>query len=286
MITLLDGPLGTELVARGVTLESESWSADAIDAASEVICDIHRDYVQAGATVHTANTFRTRRRNCGSQWQRLTQKAITLTREQLPNHQNSPDLYRLAGSLGPLADCYRPERFPQANAAFEHREMAEWLAECECDLIFCETFANPLEAETAVRAAQSTGLETWIGLTAGPDNSLMSSKEMAEAAVRCVDAGASAVIITCTDAQSSLNHLIEIERQKLGIQLGVSANAGPIANRLGWIDQKKIDQREAAAERYADIAETWCKSGATIIGACCGCSPIHLAKLSERLRQS
>ena len=57
MITLLDGPMGTELAARGVMTELPLWSAAAIDAAPEVIAAIHRDYADAGATVHTANTF-------------------------------------------------------------------------------------------------------------------------------------------------------------------------------------------------------------------------------------
>jgi S-methylmethionine-dependent homocysteine/selenocysteine methylase len=59
---VLDGPLGTVLVRRGVALPAPGWSAHALDVAPDVVAAIHRDYVAAGATVHTTNTFRTKRR--------------------------------------------------------------------------------------------------------------------------------------------------------------------------------------------------------------------------------
>ena len=51
MIVLLDGPVGTELAARGVATPPPLWSAAAIDAAPDVLAAIHRDYAAAGATV-------------------------------------------------------------------------------------------------------------------------------------------------------------------------------------------------------------------------------------------
>jgi len=56
---ILDGALGTELARRGVPTPLPLWSAAAIDSAPQVLSAIHRDYAEAGATVHTANTFRT-----------------------------------------------------------------------------------------------------------------------------------------------------------------------------------------------------------------------------------
>lgn len=57
MITLLDGPLGTELEARGVPPVRDCWSAEAIETAPDMITAIHRDYAQKGCVVHTTNTF-------------------------------------------------------------------------------------------------------------------------------------------------------------------------------------------------------------------------------------
>ena len=284
MITILDGPLGTELISRGISLDSASWSAEAVGKASDLIGEIHRDYLQAGAQVHTTNTFRTTQEHCGSNWRSLTEKAIAITSQQIEASSERRSHHRIAGSLGPIADCYRPDQSPEDHAAEAHAEMANWLANCHCDLIFCETFANAVEAETAVREARKTTLETWIGLTAGPDGSLMKPGEMAEAAKRCVDVGAAAVIVQCTAAEASLAYVRQLESQRLDVAIGVAANAGASDQAIGWVPRHKTKQLEIAADRYVSLAESWVDSGATIIGACCGCSPVHIANLSARFQ--
>src|SRR5258708_2860993 len=99
---LLDGPLGTELERRGIETPPPGWSAYAIDRAPEIIAAIHRDYAAAGATVHTANTFRTKRRQFPERWQALTEKAIAIARASVPSS------HRIAASIAPLEDCWRP----------------------------------------------------------------------------------------------------------------------------------------------------------------------------------
>ena len=55
-ITLLDGPLGTQLGARGVPIPAPLWSAWALIHRPEEVSRIHRDYVEAGAEVQLVNT--------------------------------------------------------------------------------------------------------------------------------------------------------------------------------------------------------------------------------------
>src|SRR5215469_11941511 len=136
---VLDGPVGTELTRRGVDLPAPAWSARALDACPELVATIHREYVAAGAQVHTANTFRTKRRCVGARWEELARRAVALARDAAPRS-------RIAGSIAPLEDCYRPDLSPGARSAAEHRELARVLADEEVDVIVCETFANPLEA--------------------------------------------------------------------------------------------------------------------------------------------
>ncbi|MFQ5749049.1 MAG: homocysteine S-methyltransferase family protein, partial [Planctomycetota bacterium] len=115
-VTLLDGPMGTELAARGVATPLPAWSAAALRDAPEVVAAIHRDYAAAGAEVHTAATFRTRARNVGARWEELARLAVRLAREAMPPGA------RVAGSLAPLGDCYRPEESPP-DPRPEHRAL-------------------------------------------------------------------------------------------------------------------------------------------------------------------
>ena len=134
-ITLLDGPLGSELAARGVSTSLPLWSAAALDSAPEVVAAIHADYAAAGARVHTTNTFRTRPRDAGERWELLARRAVRLARDSVPAG------HRVAGSIAPLADCYRPDLSP-TDSRPEHRDLARLLAEEGVDLLLCETFAH------------------------------------------------------------------------------------------------------------------------------------------------
>ena len=121
-VIILDGPLGTELDARGIPTPLPGWSAHALDEAPEAICAIHRDYAAAGATVHTTNTFRTRRAVFGARWETLARRAVHLARDSVPSG------HRVAGSIAPLADCYRPDLSPAGSdtegTRAEHRALA------------------------------------------------------------------------------------------------------------------------------------------------------------------
>ena len=56
---ILDGAMGSELIHRGLELPEHIWSADANLSHPELVLEIHREYVEAGADYITANTFRT-----------------------------------------------------------------------------------------------------------------------------------------------------------------------------------------------------------------------------------
>jgi S-methylmethionine-dependent homocysteine/selenocysteine methylase len=270
---LLDGPMGTELERRGVHLSTPGWSADALLKAPEVVAAVHRDYVLAGATVHTANTFRTHRRAVGARWEELTRMAVRIARAAVAEVSGCRAT-RIAGSLGPLADCYRPDLSPGAAARSEHGEVGRILADEGVDLLLCETFCAPGEAVAAVEAAASTGVETWVSLTAGPDGALLSPAAMGTTARSCVSAGARAVLVNCTSA-ALLDPFVDAIAQA-GAPFGVYANAGGPADGLGW------DARaESAATKYLAMARGWIGRGATMVGGCCGTGPAHIARLAK-----
>jgi S-methylmethionine-dependent homocysteine/selenocysteine methylase len=264
---VLDGPIGTELARRGVPTPAPAWSAHALDVAPNTVASIHREYAAAGATVHTANTFRVRRRIFGARWEALAQRAVRLARDSaLPGQ-------RVAGSIGPIEDCYRPDLSPGAASHGEHAELAHALADLGVDLLLCETFPHAVEAVVAVKAAVRTGLETWVSLTAGHDASLMTTRAMAEAARACAAEGARGVLVNCTPAVQTLAYVEAIATA--GVAFGAYANAGSMEDRIGW----QTDEVEGAAN-YARLAREWLAAGATVIGGCCGTGPAHTKALA------
>ena len=266
MITILDGPVGTELLARGIPTPLPAWSADALTAAPDVIREIHAAYAAAGATVHSTNTFRTRPATAGDHWAALALKAVRLARQSVPED------HRIAGSMAPIADCYRPDLSP-ANPRPDHRALALVLAEAGVDLLLCETFPHVDEARIAVEEAVATGVETWVALTAGHGADLLTPLALAEGAARAVDAGASAVLVNCVPASRTLPYVQALAQ--LGVPFGAYANAGHPDEGVGW------RSGPPGPERYLAWARTWVDCGATLIGGCCGTGPDHIAALKS-----
>lgn len=261
-LIVLDGPLGTELARRGVPTPAPAWSACALDSAPDVVAAIHRDYVAAGATVHTTNTFRTKRRSVGDRWEELLRRAVRIARDSVGE-------LRVAGSIAPLEDCYRPDLSPGLASREEHREVAQALARAGVDLLLCETFPSEVEALVAVEEAVRTGVETWASLL--PMNP---GFPLREAARRCVDAGARAVLVNCLPAKDTLERVQQLAG--LGVPFGAYANAGDEREGYGWGADPDV-----AARRYADLARRWIDAGATIVGGCCGTEPSHIALLAD-----
>lgn len=265
---LLDGPMGTQLARAGVSTPAPGWSAPANASHPDLVRRIHRAYAEAGATVHTANTFRTTARGVGGRWQKLAALAVEHARCSVPS------THRVAGSIAPLADCYRPDLSP-ARPRPEHRQLVRYLAGLGIDLFLVETFAHPAEAHVAVEEAVATGLPTWLALTAGPEEDLLTPARMRQAAHGAVQRGASAVLVNCVPASSTGGWLEAVAG--LGVPIGAYANAGHPDEGLGWGKERR------AAERYSALARGWIDRGATLLGSCCGTGPEHIRALRAEI---
>lgn len=237
--------MGSELTRRGVSTLGEAWSAYAIETAPDVIEQIHRDHARDGARVHRTNTFRAQPRLFPDRWEAMVRKAILLARSGGG---------RIAGSIAPVFDCYRPDLSPGEASRAAHAAMANAFE--GVDLLICETFPSAVEARVAVEEAVKTRKETWVALTAGPDGTLLTPSQLAAAARDCVHAGAGAVLVCCTGASLTLPYVEALST--LGVPFGAYANGG--------------DDYNGSHERYAAFARTWVDVGASLVGACCGAS--------------
>ena len=265
--------MGSLLAARGVPTPPPLWSAAALSTAETEVARVHADYAARGATVHTAATFRTKERQAGPAWEALTRKAVRLARDSVP-----PD-HRVAGSLSPLEDCYRPDLSPR-DPRPEHRQMARALADAGVDILLCETFPHVGEALIAVEEAVRTGLCTWVSFTAGPHGELLTPEEIAAGAREAVNRGASAVMVNCTAAAQTRRY-VEALREVASlakVPFGAYANAGDPEEAFN-----RGAEDPAAALAYLGFALQWADVGATILGSCCGTGPLHIEALAKAL---
>ena len=238
-------------------------------SAPSAVSDLHQEYAEAGAHVLTANTFRTRPNDVGPAWSQLATHAVALAKTGRGTHRQC----RVAGSIAPHRDCYRPD-LATVDAGPVHGAVAAVLAGAGVDLILVETFPHVPEALAALEGAVQTGVETWLSFTAGPCGTLLSPDEVHKGAEAAVKMGASAVLINCIPTGEVARFLPALT--DLSVPFGVYANAGSPEDGIGWTDPTD------GPRKYADIAEAWVDAGATIIGSCCGTGPRHTTELTKR----
>ncbi len=299
-LVFLDGPLGSELEARGVALPAPAWTARALAEAPQIVAAIHRDYAEAGADVHTTATFRTRRRSLAqTPWAGRHDELARLATELCRAAVEAVGHGRVAGGLAPLEDCFRPDLTPgDAALAAEHAELAEVLADAGCDLLLVETMPTLRELIAATRAAVATGLPVWSAVTFGPDGNAFDEDSLLRARDAAFAVGAEAFLINCTPADritAALEHLASHPPTPASTPASnPSPTPGPSpvfdpptdppALTFGAYGNALFEgQTDWPAGRYVDEAERWPALGATILGGCCGTTPAHLALLRKRL---
>jgi len=242
----------------------------------QTLRDVHRAYVDAGAGVITAATFRTNRRSLAAaglegRFPELARLAVREARAAADGRA------RVAGSLAPLEDCYQPDlRPPPGQASREHLEHARALAEAGCDLLLVETVAAAEEGLAAVAAAAATGLPVWVAAMATPRGTLLDGSHLGEFFRRAAAAGAIAALINCTPPDGV--DLTLPAALASGVPAGAYAHLGELDPAVPWGDAPRL-----APEDYARRALAWVERGATIVGGCCGTGPEHIQAVSRML---
>ncbi len=274
---ILDGALGTELDNRGADTSTPAWSGLAPLGHPEILSEIHRDYVAAGASVIATCTWRTSKRTfekaglTGEKWREATAAAVAIARVSA-----GPSTL-VAGSVGPLEDCFLPRLAPTGPSAIEeHLMLMEMLVQEGVDLLWLETFGalRELEAamEAAARAGETRGIPFMVSVTTLRDGTLISGESLKQAVTLAESRGAAAFSVNCIPPRH-VPVALEILREATRLPIGVYANLGIPEPSQDWGGSAHL-----APEAYAELSRTW---NAELLGGCCGSTPAHIRALRD-----
>ncbi len=279
---ILDGATGTELDNRGADTSSPLWSGLAPLEEQPLLEEVHRDYLACGAQLLTSCTFRTTQRafdkgnHPAGHWLKALQSAVRIAR------MIAAGSCLVAGSVGPLEDCFQPHLSPTgATARREHEQSCAALVAAGVDLLWLETFGTLDEIAAAIAAAKAAiderPISFIVSVVTGSDGRLISGEPLVDAQRLAHEGGAAAFGLNCIPTghvETALQCLVQID----DLPLSVYAN-------LGFADPHQDWQGSASLSpvAYAELAASWIDRGVTLVGGCCGSTPAHIRALARRL---
>ena len=290
---LLDGGMGRELQRRGLAAVTGTWSAEALLDHPSVVRDLHRDFIAAGAeVVATSNyavvPFMLARRGLEQRTDDMLAAAVRLAREA--RDAAGRPAVRVAGSLPPLAQSYRPDLVgPPAEIEPIYRRIAAALAP-GVDLFLCETLSSAAEARSAAKVAGEFGKPVWVSWTLADEATgrLRSGESPAEAVAALDGLAVDAFLFNCCTPEA-VSAALPALRAATSQAVGAYANALPGFKADYVIGAQKGEGGETPARddlgpaAYLRFARDWRAMGADIVGGCCGIGPDHIAELRRGL---
>jgi len=289
MITLLDGGMGQELVARSGDDPTPLWATRVMIDHPGMVRDIHADYFAAGASVATTNTYaihhdRLERVGLDPMFHALHLRALAEAHEARAAHGAG----RIAGSMGPLIGSYRVDvTQPVSVAAPKYAEIAAILGP-HVDMVLCETMASVEMAEGAVKGAQAAGKPVWLSVTVDDhDGGKLRSGEPVTDLARVIAAyPVAAVLANCSVPEAMGDAMAALKT--LGLPFGAYANGFTHISGNFLKDAPTVKElthrHDLSPEKYVDFAMGWVAQGATIVGGCCEVGPAHIRALADALR--
>ena len=286
-IFLLDGAMGTQLIARGIEVGKCN---DYLNVESpDVVSDIHRSYFEAGSDAVLTNTFGANKYALGRH--RLEDEAakINSAGARIARKAGGEEKYVL-GDIGPSGDfleplgSLKPEELKEAFA-----RQAKALLDGGVDGFIIETMTALYEVIIAIEEVKSVGeavpvLASMSFDKAGDDFKTMMGVDVETAVAKIVSLDVDAVGFNCGTV--SLDEYIELAEKFVSAVQALSADvivyAEPNAGKPELVEDQAV--YKVSPEDFAAAVEKIHSTGVSIIGGCCGTSPAHIRATAEKLK--
>lgn len=305
-ILILDGALGTMIQKYNLT-EEEFRGNRFVEqpgqmkgnndllclTAPDVIRDIHRKYLEAGADIIETNTFNAQRISMAdyhveNYCREINLAAAKLARELADEYTaKNPEKPRfVAGSVGPTNKtcsmspdvnnpAFRAITFDELTDAYQ--EQMEALLEGGVDAILIETIFDSLNAKAAVYAAMEAmkkiGREVplMLSITVADTGGRTLSGQTLDAFLASVQhAPIFSIGLNCSFGAKQLKPFLKQLASRAPYYISAYPNAG-LPNSLGEYDQTPEDMAGEVKE-YID------EGLVNIVGGCCGTTEAYIAK--------
>ena len=277
-IIILDGATGTNLQKRGLTggVCPEQWILEHKDA----MIDLQTAYVNAGSDILYAPTFsgnsiKFKEYGLQNKVTQMNKALVEVCRESAGNDVLvAGDMTMTGQQLAPLGTL----TFDELLSCYE--EQAAALDEADVDVFVVETMMSLQETRAAVLAIRKVSKKPiMVTMTFESNGRTLYGTDPVTALVTLQELGIDAFGINCSAGPDTLIGHIQAMKRYAKIPLIAKANAGLPT----FVDGETVFPMtpDAFAKASADLV----RSGAAIVGGCCGTTPAHIEALAKVVAQ-
>ena len=288
-LILIDGGMGQELIHRSKVKPDGLWSARVMLDNYNLVVDLHRDFIKAGAEAITLNSYsvtpqKLKRYNLEELFIPLQKSAIKAAIEAKKSSSFETDI-KIIGCLPPLVMSYKTDIGLDKDEAKDTYKKIVEIQEPHVDILCCETVCSIEEAHIATETALTTDKKVWLSFCVKEeDGTLLRSGEYLEDALREFDnSKVDSFLINCAPPEaihSSINVM-----QSFTKPFGALPNAFVTVNDLDIHNDVSILKKRSDLNinKFTSEILSYIKNNASIVGGCCEVGPKYIEALKNEI---
>ena len=301
-VLIYDGAMGTTLQTMNLS-EQDFGGAKLVGcndclvlSAEQIIANVHRAFLEAGADVIETDTFRANRltmRDYGLEERvvEMNRKAAQIARQAADAFASAEQPKFVAGSMGPTGKLISTDDPQMSDVTFEelaevYREQARGLIQGGVDLLLIETSQDILEVKAAVegikRAFKDEGLVLPIQaqVTLDVNGKMLLGTEISAALAILEGVGVNIVGLNCSTGPEHMRPSIQYLSEHATLPVSCIPNAGLPMN----VNGEAVYPMQPA--EFSDrLSEYVSQYGVRVVGGCCGTTPEHIRQLADKVHR-
>jgi homocysteine S-methyltransferase len=277
-VIVFDGGVGTYLYEKGIFINTCFDELNLINP--DIVSEVHRDYVNAGADVIETNTFGANRFKLAPHGLEGKVHEINLKGALLAKRVAGESTL-VAGSVGPLGVQIEPLgklSFDEARDVF--KEQIKGLLDGGVDMIILETFSLVAELKQAIRAVRelNNDIPLIAQITISDEGKLLSGEPLQNFVIGIAECKVDAIGMNCSVGPKAMLEALEEFKTLTPLPISVQPNAGLPQNVGG----RNIYM--TSPEYVAEYSKRFILTGAAIVGGCCGTNPTHIRAIRRAVQ--
>ncbi len=288
-VVVIDGAMGTALQAVNLTFqdfggeELEGCNEALIIHSPNIIKNVHRDYIKAGADIIETNTFGANpivleEYGLGEHTQEINKKAVEIAFQACDEFQDR-DIF-VAGSIGPTTKSLSVTggaTFEELEESFYIQALA--LYEGGVDYFLLETCQDTLNIKAALNAIdrvfeeKQDKIPVAVSITVEANGAMLAGQRVIPLLISLEHREFLYIGLNCAMGPNEMEDYVTELALNYSGRVACVPNAG-----LPQEDGLYLETPEMLKRSLKNFIET---KGVTIVGGCCGTTPKHIQKLAD-----